>query len=95
MKRTKVLLTAVAISLSMIPAFPAQAANGQITCDRLIRENGFSVIANRGSEPVYQNGRIVSYRYFYRIQNRRNQRGVRNVTCVWNARRDSARLITR
>ncbi|GAX43700.1 hypothetical protein NIES4075_47150 [Tolypothrix sp. NIES-4075] len=95
MKRTKVLLTAVGICLSMIPAFPAQAANGQITCDRLIRENGYSVVANRGSEPVYQNGRIVSYRYFYRIQNRRNQRGVRNVTCVWNARRDSARLITR
>jgi hypothetical protein len=53
MKHTKLLLTAAVLCLGMIPTFPAQAANGEITCDRLINENGYSVVARRGSEPVY------------------------------------------
>ena len=117
MKRTKLLLTAVAICLGMIPTFPANAANGENTCNKLIRETGYSVVANRGGEPVYRNGRIVSYRYLYSIRNSGDQRGdrygrgdryergdrygrgnrygrgERNITCVWNQRNDSARLI--
>ncbi|KAB8319448.1 hypothetical protein SD81_011320 [Tolypothrix campylonemoides VB511288] len=123
MKRTKLLLTAVGICLGMIPTLPAHAANGEIACNRLINESGYSVVARQGGEPVYRNGRIVSYRYLYTIDNRgygrregygrgerygrregygreRYGRGEgygreRYITCVWNARRDSARLITR
>ncbi|BAZ08576.1 hypothetical protein NIES4071_03810 [Calothrix sp. NIES-4071] len=104
MKLAKILLATVALSLGVIPQFPAMAANGEITCDSLIRNNGYSVINRRGGEPVYRNGRVVNYTYIYNVRNnnvrdRRNTRGRRDrgnvVTCVWNARRDSARLILR
>ncbi|BAZ42164.1 hypothetical protein NIES4101_81320 [Calothrix sp. NIES-4101] len=100
MKSTKVLLTAIALSLSMIPTLPAQAANGQITCDRLIRNNGYSVVSRQAGQPTYRNGRIANYRYVYTIRNNRFGRRERPgrgryVTCIWNVRRDSARLVSR
>lgn len=103
MNRVKALLTGIALSLSLLPSLPAQAANGQITCSNLIRQNGYSVVNNRGSEAVYQNGRVVGYRYTYNVRNQRNRRGERyergqrnnNIVCVYNTRRDSARLIVR
>ncbi|MBO3459371.1 hypothetical protein G7B40_002930 [Aetokthonos hydrillicola Thurmond2011] len=93
---TKIFLpvvSAITISMGMMPTFPANAANGEITCDRLIRNNGYSVVASRGGRPVYRDGRTIGYRYVYRIRNRRY--GVRTVDCVWNERRDAARLIYR
>ena len=97
MKRAKILLAAVAICIGVIPQFPAMAANGEIACDSLIRDNGYSVVRRRGGEPVYRNGQVVSYSYVYNIRgnNRRVRRGARNITCVWNARRNTARLIYR
>ncbi len=110
MNRVKALLSGIAISLSLLPSLPAQAANGQITCDRLIRESGYSAVNNRGGESVYRNGRVVGYRYFYNVQNQRNRRGEgerygrgernnnrnnNNIVCAYNIRRDSARLIIR
>jgi hypothetical protein len=107
MKRAKLVLTAIAVCLGMMPTLPAQAANGEITCDRLIRDNGYSVVSRQSGEPTYRNGRVVNYRYVYTIRNHRSGRrdryrrgeaygrGRRNVVCIWNARRDSGRLITR
>lgn len=108
MNRVKALLSGIAISLSLLPSLPAQAANGEITCNRLIRQNGYSVVNNRGGERVYQNGRVVAYRYSYNVRNRNNRRdgygrnerygrGQRNqnLVCVYNTRRDSARLVVR
>ncbi len=86
--------TAIAISVGMMPTLPASAADGQITCDRLVKDNGYSVVTSGGGDPVRRYGRVVGYRYFYRIQ-RRRYGGVRNVDCVWNQRRDVARLIYR
>lgn len=95
MKQTKILLAAVAICLGMLPAFPAQAADGEIACNNLIRDNGYSIISRRGGQPVYRYGRAVGYRYLYGIRNRRYARGERYVTCIWNSRRNVARLIYR
>jgi hypothetical protein len=102
MNRVTALLTGIALSMSLLPSLPAQAANGQITCANLIRENGYSVVSSRGGENVYQNGRVVGYRYLYNVRNQRNRRGERyargernNIACVYNTRRDSARLIIR
>jgi|GEM_PF-6561713 len=98
MKRTtKISLTAataIAISIGMMPTLPARAADGQITCDRLIKNNGYSVVTSGGGDPVRRNGQVVGYSYFYRIQHRRYG-GVRNVDCFWSQRRDRARLIYR
>lgn len=126
MKCAKILLTTAAILLGVIPQFPAMAANGEIACDSLVRDNNYSVISRRSGEPVYRNGRVVNYTYVYNVRNNdyrddrgyrdnrdnRDNRGYRNdrdyrrgrrdernrrdvVTCVWNARRNSARLILR
>ncbi|OKH44461.1 hypothetical protein NIES2101_28250 [Calothrix sp. HK-06] len=103
MKSAKILFAAAALSFGMLPQLPAMAANGEIACDSLVRDNGYSVVRRRGGEPVYnRNGRVVNYTYVYNVRNNNNRRnrvgrGDRRdvVTCVWNARRDSARLVVR
>ena len=87
------LASAIAISVGMMPTFPANAANGEITCNRLIRNNGYTVVASRGGRPIYHYGHRTGYSYGYRIRSRRY--GVRDVACIWNERHDTARLIYR
>ncbi len=77
MKCAKILLTTAVLSLGVIPQFPAMAANGEIACDSLVRNNGYSVISRQSGEPVYRNGRVVNYTYVYNIRNN-NDRGYRD-----------------
>ncbi|MDF5721465.1 MAG: hypothetical protein PUP91_13495 [Rhizonema sp. PD37] len=97
MKRIKALMTvfsSVAISIGMIPTLPVDAANGEITCNNLIRDNGYAVVGASSGRVSNTYGGGERYSYLYRIRNRRDGR-VRRIACVWNERRNSARLIYR
>lgn len=97
MKRIKALITvvsSVALSLGMIPTLPVDAANGEITCNNLIRNNGYAVVGSSSGRVNNRYGGGERYSYLYQIRNRRNGR-VRRIACVWNERRNSARLIDR
>lgn len=97
MKRIKALMTVIssaAISLAMIPTLPVDAANGEITCNNLIRDNGYAVVGSSSGRVNNRYGGGERYAYRYQIRNRRDGR-IRRVTCVWNERRNFARLIYR
>lgn len=90
--KTLVTLTAaIAISVSLMPTLPAHAARGENTCNTLVRNRRYRIISRSSGQPIYLDGRVVRYRYNYVVENRRGRRD--RIGCVWNVRRETARLV--